>query len=168
VLSLGHFSSFTNENFPTGIQTQVIGINDTGISVGFWSTQNTKSMANNNFGFYDWHGQFHSVNFPTRNMAKPPVNQLLGVNDSGIAVGFYMGPRAGPLLRLQHPRRLVPPDPDPRCGQHDRVRINNRGDVAGFYTGRGGVTRGFLLGAHGHLTRLTVPRRFLHHGLRRQ
>jgi len=35
--------------------------------------------------------------------------------------------------------------------------INNRGDVTGFYTGRGGVTRGFLLGAHGHLTRLTVP-----------
>jgi hypothetical protein len=158
VLSLGHFSSFTNENFPTGIQTQVIGINDTGISVGFWSTQNTKSMANNNFGFYDWHGQFHSVNFPTRNMARPPVNQLLGVNDSGIAVGFYMGAKG-----MSHSYAYSIPG-----GWFHRIRtpgavsttasgINNRGDVAGFYTGRGGVTRGFLRGAHGHLTRLTVP-----------
>jgi len=158
VLSLGRASSFTNENFPTGIQTQVIGINDTGVSVGFWSTQNTKSMANNNFGFYDWHGQFHSVNFPTRNMAKPPVNQLLGVNDSDIAVGFYMGAKG-----MAHSYAYSIPG-----GWFHRIRIpgavsttasgiNNRGDVAGFYTGRGGVTRGFLLGAHGHLTRLTVP-----------
>ena len=158
VLSLGHFSSFTNENVPTGIQTQVIGINDTGISVGFWSTQNTKSMANNNFGFYDWHGQFHSVNFPTRNMAKPPVNQLLGVNDSGITVGFYMGAKG-----QAHSYAYSIPG-----GWFHRIRIsgsmsttasgiNNHGDIAGFYTGRGGVTRGFLLGAHGHLTRLTVP-----------
>jgi hypothetical protein len=158
VLRLGRFPSFTNENFPTGIQTQVIGINDTGVSVGFWSTQNTKSMANNNFGFYNWHGQFHSVNFPTRNMARPPVNQLLGVNDSDIAVGFYMGAQG-----MAHSYAYSIPG-----GWFHRIRIpgavsttasgiSNRGDVAGFYTGRGGVTRGFLLGAHGHLTRLTVP-----------
>src|ERR1700722_20632128 len=30
LLSLGRFSAFTNENFPGGIQTQVIGINATG------------------------------------------------------------------------------------------------------------------------------------------
>jgi hypothetical protein len=158
VLSLGGSSAFTNENVPTGIQTQVIGINDTGVSVGFWSTQNTKSMSNNNFGFYDWHGQFHSVNFPTRNMAKPPVNQLLGVNNSDIAVGFYMGAK-GQAHSYAY---------SIRSGWFHRIRIhgststtasgiNNRGDIAGFYTGRGGVTRGFLLGAHGHLYRLSVP-----------
>jgi len=158
LLSLGGLSSFTNENFPGGIQTQVIGINDTGVSVGFWSTQNTTSMTNNNFGFYDWHGQFHSVNFPTRNMAKPPVNQLLGVNDSDIAVGFFTGSKGN-----SHAYAYSIPG-----GWFHRIRIsgavsstasgiNNRGDIAGFYTGRGGVTRGFLLGAHGHLYRLSVP-----------
>jgi hypothetical protein len=158
VLNLGRHSSYTNENFPGGIQTQVIGINDTGVSVGFWSTQNTKSQTNNNFGFYDWHGQFHSVNFPTRNKAKPPVNQLLGVNDSNIAVGFYTGAKGN-----SHSYAYSIPS-----GWFHRIRIpgavsttasgiNNRGDVAGFYVGRGGVTRGFMLGAHGHLTRLTVP-----------
>jgi len=35
--------------------------------------------------------------------------------------------------------------------------INNHGAVAGFYTGRGGVTRGFLRGAHGRVIRLTFP-----------
>jgi len=158
LLSLGRLSAFTNENFPGGIQTQVIGINDTGVSVGFWSTQNTTSMTNNNFGFYDWHGQFHNVNFPTRNMAQPPVNQLLGVNDSDIAVGFFTGAKGN-----SHAYAYSIPG-----GRFHRIRIsgavsstasgiNNRGDIAGFYTGRGGVTRGFLLGAHGHLYRLTVP-----------
>ena len=158
LLSLGRFSAFTNENFPGGIQTQVIGINDTGVSVGFWSTQNTTSMTNNNFGFYDWHGQFHNVNFPTRNMAQPPVNQLLGVNDSDVAVGFFTGAKGN-----SHAYAYSIPG-----GRFHRIRIsgavsstasgiNNRGDIAGFYTGRGGVTRGFLLGAHGHLYRLTVP-----------
>lgn len=157
-LSLGGFSSFTNENFPGAIQTQVIGINDTGTSVGFYSTQNTKSMSNNNFGFYDWHGQFHSVSFPTRNMANPPVNQLLGVNNSGIAVGFYMGAkgqahsyaysiRSGWFHRI-HIRGSV---------STTASGINNRGWITGFYTGRGGVDRGFLLSPFGQVTRLSVP-----------
>ena len=158
VLNLGPSSSFTNENFPGGIQTQVIGINDTGVSVGFWSTQNTKSQANNNFGFYDWHGQFHSVKFPTRNNAKPPVNQLLGVNDSDIAVGFFNGAQGNSHAYAYS----IPGGWFHRIRIHGAVSstasgINNRGDIAGFYTGRGGVTRGFLLGAHGHLYRLSVP-----------
>jgi hypothetical protein len=157
-LNLGQFSSFTNENFPGGIQTQVIGVNDTGVSVGFYSTQNTKSMSNNNFGFYAWHGQFHSVNFPTRNMANPPVNQLLGVNDSDIAVGFYMGAkgqahsyaysiRSGWFHRI-HIRGSV---------STTASGINNRGWITGFYTGRGGVTRGFLLSPFGQVITLSVP-----------
>ena len=90
VLKLSRFGSwYHNENFPHGLQTQVIGINDLGVTVGFWSTQNTASMTNNNFGFYSWGGHFHSVNFPTANNASPPVNQLLGVNDENVAVGFY-------------------------------------------------------------------------------
>ena len=157
-LSVGGFSSFTNENFPGAIQTQVIGVNDTGVSVGFYSTQNTKSMSNNNFGFYDWHGQFHSVNFPTRNMASPPVNQLLGVNNSDIAVGFYMGAkgqahsyaysiRSGWFHRI-HIRGSV---------STTASGINNRGWITGFYTGHGGVTHGFLLSPPGQVIRLSVP-----------
>ena len=157
-LNLGQLSSFTNENFPGAIQTQVIGINDTGVSVGFYSTQNTKSMSNNNFGFYESNGQFHSVNFPTRNMASPAVNQLLGVNNSDVAVGFYMGAkgqahsyaysiRSGWFHRI-HIRGSV---------STTASSINNRGWITGFYTGHGGVTHGFLLSPFGQVIRLSVP-----------
>ena len=43
--------NYHGENFPGSKQTQVIGLNDKGVTVGFWSTQNTASMTNNNFGF---------------------------------------------------------------------------------------------------------------------
>src|ERR1700685_1099243 len=45
-------STYRNENFPGSTQTQVTGLNDKGVTVGFWSTMNTSSMTNNNFGFY--------------------------------------------------------------------------------------------------------------------
>ena len=167
-LSVGGFSSFTNENFPGAIQTQVIGVNDTGVSVGFYSTQNTESRCNNNFGFYDWHGQFHSVNFPTRNMASPTVNRLLGVNNSDIAVGFYMEPRARPTptptasaaagsTGSTSAARSARPPPASTTG----------GWITGFYTGHGGVTHG-CLSPLGRVIRAERPGRLLHHGLRRQ
>ena len=34
-------------------------------------------------------GQFRNADFPTGDPASPPVDQLLGVNDSDVAVGFY-------------------------------------------------------------------------------
>ena len=78
------------QNFPGSKQTQVTGLNNKGVTVGFWSSQNKANMANNNFGFYAVNGtDFHSVNFPTSDNSTPPVNQLLGVNDNDIAVGFY-------------------------------------------------------------------------------
>ena len=104
---------FQAENFPNSVQTQVTGLNDRGVTVGFYSTMNTASMTNNNFGFYSWRGSFHSVNFPTPHNANPPVNQLLGVNDFGVAVGFYTdtaGNTHGLLVlgRHHHMRVMMP------------------------------------------------------------
>src|ERR1700683_1977068 len=82
-------STYRNENFPGSAQTQVTGLNDQGVTVGFWSTMNTASMTDNNFGFYEQHGRFHDVNFPIGDAASPPVDQLLGVNNREIAVGFF-------------------------------------------------------------------------------
>jgi hypothetical protein len=61
--------SYWNENFPGAAQTQVTGLNDNGVTVGFWSTQNTASMTNNNFGFYRLDGRFYNVNFPVNDNA---------------------------------------------------------------------------------------------------
>ncbi len=51
---------FTNENFPGSVQTQVTGINDNGLTVGFWVDAN-----DNNFGFVDVNGTFTQVVNPS-------------------------------------------------------------------------------------------------------
>jgi hypothetical protein len=67
---------------PGPVQTQVASLNDTGVTVGFWSGMN-------NHGFVKFRGHFRTADFPTGSPASPPVDQLLGVNDQDIAVGFY-------------------------------------------------------------------------------
>jgi hypothetical protein len=160
VLNLSrNFSFFQNENHPFGLQTQVIGINDIGTTVGFWSNQNNANvMTNDNFGFYTWQGHFHTVNFPARHNANPPVNQLLGVNDSNIAVGFYTdanGNNHGYAFSI--PGHWFARVNVPGAKSVSASGINNRGDIAGFFTGQGGVTRGFVRWRNGQFKNLTFP-----------
>jgi hypothetical protein len=165
-LILSHrMTSYRSENFPHALQTQVTGLNDNGVTVGFWSSQNTASMMNNNFGFYAWGGHFHSVNFPAPHNSSPPVNQLLGVNDRGVAVGFYTNSQGNNrgyefnIFTHQFSRVLVPGSP--RRLQDGpsltAAAINNRGDVAGFYTAMGGMTDAFLRKANGVFIKLAYP-----------
>ena len=98
--------NYANENFPGSRQTQVTGLNDLGVTVGFWSTQNNANMVNNNFGFYSAGGRYYNVNFPTGDNASPQVDQLLGVNDHDVAVGFYtngQGNNRGYTYNIRHP-----------------------------------------------------------------
>src|SRR5215472_3234598 len=89
-LPFGSQSRYQNINFPHSKQTQVTGLNDLGVQVGFFSTQNNANLVNNNFGWYLKNGHFVGVNFPTHDPATPePVDQLLGVNNHDVAVGFY-------------------------------------------------------------------------------
>jgi hypothetical protein len=153
---------FISENYPGSVQTQVTGLNDAGVQVGFYSTQNTASLANNNFGFY-FNGSFHKVVFPTGNNAKPPVDQLLGVNDHGIAVGFYSNSaglaRGYEFNTNSHHFSLVTKPGAPTGGKAPSLTaaaINNRGDVAGFYTTTGGTVDAFLKRG-GSFTTIAVP-----------
>ncbi|HBW19104.1 MAG TPA: hypothetical protein DEH11_08850, partial [Actinobacteria bacterium] len=159
----GRGSAYVNENVPGARQTQVTGLNDLGVTVGFFSTQNKASMMNNNFGFYAVHGRFHRVDFPTNVPAKPPVDQLLGINDRDIAVGFYtndQGNNRGYLYDIrtgQFSRVLVPGMPAGLKGPSlTAAAINNSDDVAGFYAAAGGTTDGFLMAGR-HFYTLAYP-----------
>ena len=88
--STGNLGSFTPENFSESVQTQVTGLSDNGVTVGFWSDSNNGNNMDANFGFWSAKGHYHTVVFPTASGATPEVNQLLGVNDSDLAVGFYI------------------------------------------------------------------------------
>jgi len=151
--------NYGGENFPGSVQTQVTGVNDRGVTVGFWSTMNNASMTNDNFGFYERDGQFHTADFPTGTPASPPVDQLLGVNDSDIAVGFWTdanGTNHGYEFNINKGKYSSVTDPGAPSASLTAAAINNNGDIAGFYTNAAGTTDGFLK-TGGRFTDLAVP-----------
>jgi len=126
------YTTFTSENFPGSVQTQVVGINNTGASVGFWSNTNTGMDAN--FGFTDVGGTFTSVNDPSTPSTGLPVNQLLGINDNGVAAGFYVdggGNPQGYLYSLAS--QTFTPVTVMGAGNSTATGINNAGVISGFY-----------------------------------
>jgi hypothetical protein len=152
--------AYVNENFPGSVQTQVTGLNNEGITVGFWSSMNNANMMNDNHGFVDVAGHFRTADFPTGSPASPPVDQLLGVNDAGVAVGFYTdanGNNHGYEYNILANRYSSVVDPGAPSASLTAAAINDHGDVAGIYTNpANGNTDGFLL-SHGRLTDLSVP-----------
>jgi hypothetical protein len=151
---------FIDENFPGSAQTQVTGENNRGVTVGFWSNTNMGVGKDANFGWVDVYGHFRTADFPTASPATPPVDQLLGVNDSDIAVGFYTdanGINHGYEYNIYRNTYSSVVDPNAPSASLTAAAINDRGDVAGVYTNPGtGATDGFLL-RHGHLTDLVAP-----------
>jgi hypothetical protein len=154
--------SFLNENFPRSAQTQVTGLNDQGVTVGFWSTQNTASMTDDNFGFYEQQGRFHDVNFPIGDAASPPVDQLLGVNNRGIAVGFFTN-NAGLSrgyeynIRTHRFSRVEIPGVQGLGPSLTATAINNPADVAGFYDKTSTQVDAFLKLQSGRFITLAYP-----------
>jgi hypothetical protein len=158
-------NTYRGENYPHSEQTQVTGLNNEGVTVGFWSTMNTSSMTNNNFGFYSVNGQYHNVNFPTHNNASPQVDQLLGINNDGVAVGFYtnaQGSNRGYEYNIDTRQfiRIFSPGWTTSTALHSpsltATAINNHGDVAGFYNKTSSQVDAFLRLADGQFITLAV------------
>lgn len=159
---------YRSENWPESTQTQVTGLNDKGVTVGFWSSTNNAAVGNNapvndNRAFVSDKGYFIDGDFPTDMPATPPMDQLLGVNDSNIAVGFYTdanGNNHAYKFDIRHNRfnELTPSG----ITSPTAAGINNRGDIAGFGTdstgdSSNGQTVGYLLRRGGRVTILNVP-----------
>lgn len=156
---------YLNENWPQSAQTQVTGLNDRGVTVGFWSSTNNggTTPVNDNRAFVSVRGAFIDGDFPTDNPASPPVDQLLGVNDNNVAVGFY-NDGAGNThaytfdIRRNRFNEVTPSGITNPTG----AAINNRGDIAGFGTDATGDASkgqivGYLLRRDGRVTILNVP-----------
>ena len=154
----GH-GSYQSENFPGAVQTQVTGLNNTGVTVGFWSSANNASMVNDNSGFWALGGRFHDANFPAGAPASPPVDQLLGVNDGGVAVGFWTdanGSSHGYQVNINTGTFSSVTDPNAPGASLTAAAINSGGDIAGFYTAQNGNTDGFLMAGSTFID-LSVP-----------
>jgi hypothetical protein len=168
-------STFTPEEFPASsqnpvtaaqvLQTQLTGLNDKGIVVGYFYNTNNGIPVDNQFGFFEKNGVFTEVNNPNTPglFGNPPPNsgvlienQLIGVNDHDIAVGFYndaSGDSHGYTYDIKTGKFSANID-DPNAlnggGSTVTAAINNKGTIVGFYTdtgpttAAGAVIQGFL------------------------
>ena len=131
-------ANYMNENFPGAAQTQVTAIDNRGNTAGFWVDAN---MVNR--GFIEWNGAFTSYRDPKT--GKGTVNQILGLNDAGIAVGFYNdvsgNSHAFTLNRSTGTFKAVVA---PGAVSAVATGINDKGDVVGFFKDSSGRTNGFL------------------------
>jgi hypothetical protein len=152
----------SSENFPHSAQTQVDGLNDMNVQVGYYSTQNKKSGTDNSFGWY-FNGSFHEVVYPTGNNAKPTQDELAAVNNHEVAVGFYLnsaGRYRGYTYNIKTRKfALVTKPGAPTGGSAPSLTasgINNAGDVVGQYTDSGGTIEGFIKLAGGAFHTIAV------------
>lgn len=146
--------AYTNENFPGSAQTQVVGINSNAspTTVGFWVDGN-----GNNFGFVQQGNTFTKVTDPNTGVTAPVVNQLLGVNNSNVAAGFYIdanGVTQGYLYNIG--TKAFTAVFDPLGIGTTATDINNSGIVSGFYQDATGNDHGFL-DVGGHYTTYNDP-----------
>jgi hypothetical protein len=154
--------AFTPVEFPGAAQTQANGLNDRGVVVGYFYPTNNGVPLDNQFGFYEKGGVFRPVNDPhTPTHPDPGVlieNQVLGVNDHDIAVGFYndaTGNSHGYTYDIR--TGVFSADiNDPNAVSTVTAAINNEGQIAGFYTDAAGVTHGFL-DDHGRFLTVDAP-----------
>ncbi len=144
-------SNYVNENFPSSQQTQVTGLNNKGDTAGFWV-----NTAGTNRGFVEWNGSFTSYTNPLTPHVPGSVNQLLGINNTGIAVGFYndkngdahpysLNQATGAFTALHVPGHSVA-----------ATAINNLGNTVGIATTAAKVTSSWLL-VGTHLTSFQFP-----------
>ena len=157
--------TFTPEEFPASsqnpvtaaevLQTQLTGLNDKGIVVGYFYNTNNGIPVDNQFGFFEKNGVFTEVNNPNTPglFGNPPPNsgvlienQLIGVNDHDIAVGFYndaSGDSHGYTYDIKTGKFSANID-DPNAlnggGSTVTAAINNKGTIVGFYTDTGPTT----------------------------
>ncbi len=140
--------SFTAENFPGSFQTQVTGLNNVGTTVGFYADSNGATTPNF-FGFVDQSGSFTTVEDPNTPTGVPSLNQLLGVNDGNLAVGFYVD-ASGNAQGYEYNIGTMAFTPVTLPSSDDAMMttasaINNSGQIAGFFTNSvTGATEGFI------------------------
>lgn len=122
------------ENFPGSAQTQVAGINDSGVTVGQFS------KAGKVFGFYRQNGVYHKVTFP----GSSSTNELLGINNAGIAVGDYADGLNMHAYRLNINTHRFTRINIRNSANVTATGINAAGTVVGYFTNAAGQVVSFL------------------------
>jgi hypothetical protein len=161
VLTLPKTFTASNATFPglvppfNAAQTQMTAINGNGTTfTGYTYPTNTGVATDFQFGFYEQGGVFHMVNNPKTpdcgmGVCDPGViteNQLIGVNNANLAVGFYNdihGDSHGYTFNIAT-NTFSTDINDPLAVSTVTAAINNSDEIAGFFTDSSGVIHGFI------------------------
>lgn len=148
--------TFKPENFPAFAQTQMTAINGNGTTLtGYTYPTNLGVAFDFQFGFYEKGGVFTMVNNPkTPDCSVPKAcdkgviteNQLIGVNNSDLAVGFF-NDRHGDSHGYTYDIATKTFSADievPHAVSTVTAAINNSDEIAGFFTDHHGVIHGFI------------------------
>jgi uncharacterized membrane protein len=139
--SLTPYTQFRTLNFPLAVNTVATSISGTRIVAGYFVDN---SPGRHTFGFirnraiWTYYKDFKTPKGPNT------VNELLGINDSGIAVGFYKDSYGNDMpyeLADGHYQPLRPPGAVTAMA----TGINKPGDITGAETLASGVTEGWAL-----------------------
>jgi hypothetical protein len=139
-------------------QTQMTAVNGNGTTfAGYTYPTNNGVPVDFQFGFYEQGGVFHMVNNPatpscgaTPDPCDPNViteNQLIGVNNANLAVGFYNdihGNSHGYTYQIGATNPFSNNIDFPGATSTVTAAINNSDEIAGFYTDSGGAIQGFI------------------------
>jgi probable HAF family extracellular repeat protein len=136
-------NTYTPENYPNSVQTQVIGIDNRGDTGGFYIDQ-----AGVTHGFLKMNGTYTTADLPGTTF-----NQILGLNNRGQAAGFFQDAagQSHAYIREADGAYLVLP-----IANSTATGINDLGEVVGFTMPTSTTASGFILRG-GHLTTLNVP-----------
>jgi probable HAF family extracellular repeat protein len=129
-------ADYRAENYPGSAQTEVTGINDSGISVGLFANTNNAYA-----GFYLQNGHFHRVAIPTGNNFSPPFDELLGINNGGMAVGDFED-SAGDMHAYRY---------STVTHKFTRINVKNSANVTATAINVGGTIVGFFTTAAGNV-----------------
>ena len=137
-------------------QTQITAINGNGTTfTGYTYPTNNGVPVDFQFGFYEQGGVFHMVNNPKTpdcsvsgacNSGVITENQLIGVNNANLAVGFYNdshGDSHGYTFNIAT-NTFSTDINDPLAVSTVTAAINNSDEIAGFFTNSSGVIHGFI------------------------
>ena len=147
--------TFTPDNFPGFPQTQITALNDIGTRTGYTYPTNLGVPFDVQLGFYEKGGVFKMVNNSQTpdcsvsgacDMGVITENQLIGVNNKDLAVGFYNdrhGDSHGYTYDIAT-NTFSADINDPLAMSTVTAAINNSDEIAGFFKNPGGVTHGFI------------------------
>jgi hypothetical protein len=131
---------FVNENYPGSTQTQVTGINNAGVTVGF-----EIDAAGNSGGWVEQpNGAFQLAIDPSATLGG---EQFLGVNDRNQVAGFYTADAAGDTAGFIYNDQsgvFTPVVPKKSATSVTATDINDAGDISGFFTNKNGNEKGFV------------------------